>query len=216
MLILHRWIAERRFRGLVGEARRRGAAAGRFGIEDNFPYWAEAMVRPVVYIVYGPPSVAPELLAAQRQKLEVRLEGMPAVLPPEGSVQVSVSYPLAAVVLLSGALTGLVLDLSALHLGPKHWAAVAISALWLTAVLHVLPVGVCACARLFRRVWMRWRTGSLSRAIARLEAAEHREQRRAQVRAQSIAERVEVLVQTFDYYRAAGRVAVSVPYRVAA
>ena len=198
--------ARRRYHGrrqlslLLAEARRRGAAAGTFDVADQFVAWAEAMARPVVEIVLGPPRVVPAVVAAWRERLEHQRESL-APAPAADAATISISYPLTAVVILSGALTGLVLDLAGLTLGAGHWLVVTLTAVWLATGLHCLPLVVRHLAHAFRVLQTRRQAARLTRQIARLEHAEQIERHREALRQQLFAGVVAQVVQTYEFYR---------------
>lgn len=204
--IWNRRRAYRRLAELLAEAKRRGAAAGAYDVADQFSSWAEAMTRPVVEIVYGPRVVAPEIVAARRQRIELELEQLPPAPTPERAA-IAVSYPLVGVVLLSGALTGVALDATNVSLGAAHWAVVALVSIWLSAALHALPVGVRGTVRLVQALGVRRRASRLSRQIARLDRSEFRERHREALRDRLCREFIAQLEQTYDFYRLGARAA---------
>jgi len=200
-------------RELVAKAKQWGAAGTH---EFDFAKWVQSEIRPIVYLEYGEPGPDPELLAARREQLTAKYAEPPQPLAEE-RVHIAFSYPLTAVVLLTGLLTGVVLDLSGVILEPVHWAAVLITSLWLTAVLHWLPHGLRRLSRLGWALSLQWRRVRLAREISRLEKAEIRERLVTTQRERAITECTELLVKTYDAYRSAARAfATSQPSEVAA
>ena len=194
--------AEERFQELMAEAKRQGAAMGRLEVERDFSAWAEAMVRPVVYLEYGRPGAAPERLRERRDMLCGELKSRAADAPAE-RVTVAVSYPLTTVVLLAGAVTGLALHVSGPGLAASQWALVGLASLWLTAALHGLPVGLRLFSGVVRTVSSAWRRRSLQSRIERLEEEAYRERARSEQRQRSLTERVDQLVRVYEFYRIA-------------